>query len=328
MQIYNSNTGNYTPPKGLYEHFLYSPNYYLVKRDLSGKYLYVNPAYAKRFDFLGQNLIGEDLNITVYGKIDLDKIQTTIHQIIQNPNEIVSIKVRKRKPNDDWWWVKWDFSAIKNESGNVVEIMSIGYDVTESHTYELRAFEYNKKVNTILESITDGFYIINQAWNFVRVNKIFAQTLNKSIDDLIGKNFWQFFPNNESSHYTKSYKKAMYEKETVRFEEFWSGKYFQVTAYPSPDGVTVFFQDITDQKRKTQEILLQNALLKEIAHIQSHELRRPVATILGLIHLIKGDSASVLSTEMEEYLLYLEKATQELDVVIHKVVEKTYIIND
>ena len=75
--------------------------------------------------------------------------------------------------------------------------------------------------------------------------------------------------------------------------------------------------------KKQQDFLLkQNETLRQIAWQQSHEVRRPVANILGLINLIKMDKAST-QEEKEQYLNYLFQATQELDEIIHKIVARS-----
>ncbi|WP_338763082.1 PAS domain-containing protein [Bernardetia sp. ABR2-2B] len=78
--------------------------------------------------------------------------------------------------------------------------------------------------------------------------------------------------------------------------------------------------DITNQKQKEIRIQKQNERLKEIAWQQSHEVRRPVATILGLINLIKMEESHeyVLS-----YLNYLQYEVKLLDEIIHKIVDAT-----
>lgn len=258
--------------QGLQVHFYSSPHYYLVKRDLQGRYTYVNPAYAKRFEFLNKSLIGEPFTTTVYGKTDLDKINNTIKQLIEKPNDIISIKIRKRTPHeDDWWWARWDFSAIKDGEGNVLEIISIGHDVTDSHRHELKALEYNLKINNILDSITDGFFVLSHDWTILRINKVFETTFNKKATNLIGENFWDLFPNTDSYQYPKAYKKAMSSRETVTFEEFFAEKWFLINVYPSLDGISIFFQDVTEkkiaaEKLKDNEIKL-NAILNSTSDI-------------------------------------------------------------
>lgn len=83
--------------------------------------------------------------------------------------------------------------------------------------------------------------------------------------------------------------------------------------------------DITERKQSEEKIRQQNEILarqnnifKEIAWLQSHDARRPVANILGLAHLIKTDEKNI-----QQYIDYLYKATEDLDAVIHRIVDLT-----
>ncbi|MBD3750412.1 MAG: PAS domain-containing protein [Sphingobacteriales bacterium] len=78
-------------------------------------------------------------------------------------------------------------------------------------------------------------------------------------------------------------------------------------------------QDINALKMRELSILQQNEKLKEIAQISSHDLRRPVTSILGLVSLFEKEH-SENNAQVVEYLGY---ATQELDEVIHTIVAKT-----
>jgi PAS domain S-box-containing protein len=79
-------------------------------------------------------------------------------------------------------------------------------------------------------------------------------------------------------------------------------------------------QIIQQQKEHEKRIESQNKLLREIAHICSHELRGPVASIKGLLVLINQDEIN--SAENEKILRYLDMAALKLDDVIHHVVKK------
>lgn len=80
-------------------------------------------------------------------------------------------------------------------------------------------------------------------------------------------------------------------------------------------------QDISILKEREIEIVKQNNKLKEIAQISSHDLRRPVTSILGLISLFNVNN---LADENNSLVIdYLQKATKELDDVIHTIVSKT-----
>jgi PAS domain S-box-containing protein len=84
-------------------------------------------------------------------------------------------------------------------------------------------------------------------------------------------------------------------------------------------GVSVNSTDITKKVQNEQTVLAQSESLKEIAFIQSHELRRPVASILGLMDILKMDG----HVQAIEELQLMGKAVEELDEKIRLVVNYT-----
>jgi light-regulated signal transduction histidine kinase (bacteriophytochrome) len=86
-------------------------------------------------------------------------------------------------------------------------------------------------------------------------------------------------------------------------------------------GIAHNAQDITERKKREVKILQQNETLHQIAWQQSHEVRRPVANILGIYSLLKDDKEAT-EEEKQNYLDYLFQSTQELDKIIHKIVHQ------
>ncbi|WP_042357147.1 PAS domain-containing sensor histidine kinase [Bacillus rubiinfantis] len=107
----------------------------------------------------------------------------------------------------------------------------------------------------ILERITDGFFAVDQQWNFTYVNTEAARLLFRNRDDLIGKNVWDEFPEAIRLPFFEHYHKAVNEQVPVTFDAFFDPlqTWFGVRAYPSPNGLTVYFRDITEEKMKSTE---------------------------------------------------------------------------
>jgi PAS domain S-box-containing protein len=88
----------------------------------------------------------------------------------------------------------------------------------------------------------------------------------------------------------------------------------------NPDNIAVrmvgAMHDVTEGREKEQQILKQNKQLMEVALINSHQLRRPVATILGLVDLL---DKSVFDQENREVVEYLQTTAAELDAVIRRI---------
>ena len=81
-------------------------------------------------------------------------------------------------------------------------------------------------------------------------------------------------------------------------------------------GVSYIIRDITERKLKERKIIRQNEALLKIAHIQAHEFRAPLTTIMGIMDLIKEDCTIV----HDEYFIHLDQAITNLDRKIRGIV--------
>ena len=79
-------------------------------------------------------------------------------------------------------------------------------------------------------------------------------------------------------------------------------------------------QDITEKMNQIQAVEEQNKKLQEIAWIQSHMVRAPLARILGVTDLLCDNKEEELSSEL---LSHLKISAAELDYIIRDIVKKT-----
>lgn len=78
--------------------------------------------------------------------------------------------------------------------------------------------------------------------------------------------------------------------------------------------------DVTEQKSIQEKISEQNTQLKKIAWMQSHEIRKPVANIIGLLNLCDMAKMDLQQTQL---LHYLRESAAELDQMIKTIIERT-----
>lgn len=79
--------------------------------------------------------------------------------------------------------------------------------------------------------------------------------------------------------------------------------------------------DVTERLRYIKAIEVQNNKFQEIAWIQSHVVRAPLAKIMGLVDLIQNHSLS--DTEKGDYFIHILNSAQELDAIVKEIVKKT-----
>lgn len=158
-------------------------------------------------------------------------------------------------------------------------------------------------VNTleILDRITDGFFSLDLNWNFTYVNEEATRLLFRSRDDLIGKNIWAEFPEAVDLMFSEQYHKAVNEQIPVKFEAFFPplNIWYSVRAYPSNNGLSVYFLDVTDERK---------IVLERKQHYQSLFEQNPDAVFSFDLN---GNYLSV-NPAMEELLGYTEEEFLQL----------------
>ena len=134
---------------------------------------------------------------------------------------------------------------------------------------ELR--ESNERTRDILESITDAFIVLDKDWCFTHVNRQAEQILlplKKSRASLIGKNFWEEFPDLLGSIVEENFYRAVADKTKVEFEVFYLplNSWFQVRAYPAREGLSVYFLDATAGKEAQDRLRHSEEELRALAN--------------------------------------------------------------
>lgn len=114
-----------------------------------------------------------------------------------------------------------------------------------------REHDSRQQLTEILESITDGFVAIDREYRFTYVNAEAEKLLGKKRAEMVGHICWEVIPNMEGSVFHRHYKRAMEQREPVVFTErsLIVDKWFSVHAYPSASGISVYFRDVTAERR-------------------------------------------------------------------------------
>jgi len=97
--------------------------------------------------------------------------------------------------------------------------------------------------------------------------------------DIIGRNLWDVYTNFIDSESYKKYHLALESNSVVRFEDYFPqvDTWFDISAFPSGKGLSVYFKDITERLNYIKAIEEQNENLKEISWLQPHVIRAPLA---------------------------------------------------
>lgn len=124
----------------------------------------------------------------------------------------------------------------------------------------------------LLESITDAFYALDRQWRFTYVNQRALDFFGKPREELLGRSFWEVFPVARHSALEEQYHRVLREQCSVSFETVspLRGRWVEVRAYPTSQGLAVNFRDISERKRIEGD--LQHALTE--LHAREEQLRQ------------------------------------------------------
>gem|GEM_PF-5999172 len=115
----------------------------------------------------------------------------------------------------------------------------------------------NSRISRILESITDAFISLDMNDRFIYVNAEAGRILRRNPGYLIGKNIWEEFPEVRESLFGEQYRKVMTERKPIEFESLYPppiNAWYEVRAYPSPQGISIYFHNISRRKRAEEEL--------------------------------------------------------------------------
>ncbi|ELZ18964.1 multi-sensor signal transduction histidine kinase [Haloterrigena salina JCM 13891] len=121
-----------------------------------------------------------------------------------------------------------------------------------------------RELEEIYGRISDAFFALDEEWNFTYLNERAHELINPEGRTLVGKRVWNEFPEAMGQQFKLKYERAMYDQETVSFEEYYPeplDSWFEVRAYPSETGLSVYFRDVTERKERERDLELFRTLL-------------------------------------------------------------------
>src|SRR5688572_10102209 len=138
-----------------------------------------------------------------------------------------------------------------------------------------------RRLSNILESITDAFYALDFEGRFIYLNQKAEAFFKQPRGALIGKPIWRVCPDAVGLGFYNEYNKALFPTMSVRVEEYYPplDAWFEVFGYPSAEGVSIYFRNITQRKRAAEDEKLR--ALGQLAGGVAHDLNQYLGLVVG-----------------------------------------------
>ncbi|GCF13091.1 ATPase [Haloarcula mannanilytica] len=166
----------------------------------------------------------------------------------------------------------------------------------------------------ILDRMTDAFFAVDENWEFTYANERGRRVIGRAMEgdadttDLLGRNIWEAIPSLEGTEFSKQYRQAMSQQESVSFEAYFEPlqTWFEVSVYPSPTGISVYFRDVTERHRQEEEIRARERTLREVYRVTSRKdlnFEKKIERLLEIGQEVLGTETAALSRiEGETYV--------------------------
>jgi two-component system, chemotaxis family, CheB/CheR fusion protein len=309
---------------------LESTTFFLIRLDLEGRYTYSNKSFLNKF---GKKM--EDLKFIYFkDKVtddDKEKFLTCFENCIENQGIVNKVNLKRLNHFNQEVNTFWEFVSITNNLNEVIEIQAVGWDTTEL----VAQGRENKKLAMIAELTKNGVIISDLKGRIEWVNRGFELITGYDFEEVVGKKPGSFLQGPETSLEMAEYMSQKiinlesFTLEILNYKKDGSKYWVNIEAQPLLDENNNFYKymaietDITEKKESQlfeknliEDLLLKNKNLEEFSYILSHNLRSPVANILGLVNIYKFDNPTELNEKIIESVL---KSANHLDSVIKDV---------
>src|SRR3712207_1853348 len=175
---------------------------------------------------------------------DLPRVSEALRSCIDLVGDFEA-EYRVVRPDGDTRWVQARGRALGGPEGTAVRVLGAAYDTTEDRTGDVR-------VTRVLEAMPAGFYSLDHEWRFTHVNAEAERLLGRSREELLGQVIWTAFPATVNSDFEENYRSAVRTAQPVTFDAYYPAPlngWYDVRAWPSPEGLSVYFIEVTERKR-------------------------------------------------------------------------------
>ncbi len=195
---------------------------------------------------------------------EVTRVQDALQTCIDTCGEF-DAEYRVVRPDGETRWVRARGRALAGPDGTAVRLLGAAYDTTGER-------EGATRVTRVLEAMPAGFYSLDREWRFTHVNTEAERLLGRSREDLLGRVLWDDWPAAMDSIFEDSYRTAVRTGLPISFDAYYPAPldgWYELRAWPTPDGLSVYFTEITERRRMQEQADRSAARLAILAQVSA-----------------------------------------------------------
>jgi len=179
-----------------------------------------------------------------------------------------SVTVEAPLVTSDGERIPYEFSGtpVRSREGELF-VAGLGREITERKERERARREQREKYQRLTERISDGYYAFDTDWTITYWNDVIARRQDVPASEAVGENVWDLFPEAEETAIGDAFRTAMAEGKQSNREYYYppDDYWVRLQIYPDEDGIAVISTDLSERKRKEQELKEKERILDQIS---------------------------------------------------------------
>lgn len=309
----------------------------LLENSTDGLSIFTEEGFLLEISLSGQKILNYDSDMLlgksflhIVHEEDQTKVAEAFRYIIAQPQLVKYIEYRSLLPDGSYRWIELNFQNQLQEPA-VGAIIAHYRDITERKLSQLLIHENEEKYRTLFDMSPFPMWVFDvETFRFLNVNNAAIRHYGYSREEFLSMSIKDIRPQNDigkverivgRTKMTGAFSRGVFTHIRKNGERICVDIQSNLIELDGRKARLVLAKDITVQMRYVKDIEEKNKRLNEIAWIQSHVVRAPLARIKGLIEFIKFMPAEELN--LQEVLNNIMVSADELDNVIHEIVRKT-----
>ncbi|MEP2773833.1 MAG: PAS domain S-box protein [Fulvivirga sp.] len=258
---------------------------------------------------------------------DLPKVATKLSQHLSGKTDSFEAEYRLKTKKGNYRWILDKGKAIARDAkGKVTKASGTYLDINDKKNSELLIKRNEQLFTQLFDNSPLGIVMLDEKHEVLQMNKGFENIFGYSKEEIIGNRLNNIIVPKELDVEAMNINTLTTSGKVGKLESYRlnkKGKKIPVLIYGVPvslDNETIgiygIYVDMTERKKAEQELKIRNSELDNFVYKVSHDLRAPLSSILGLVHLANHEENE---DDIRDYIGFIEERVQQLDSFINDV---------